>query len=94
MNEIDHSEHGRGDAYGEPDGSDCGCRATDHQSECAKAGCGFCSVAEKRKQAELKGRTCGKVGCGKPSTQIVWGSLKYYPCDDHYSEIKTLVDNE
>ncbi len=42
---MDHSECGRGDEYGCPVDSDCGCRGTDRQSECASIGCGFCQAA-------------------------------------------------
>lgn len=45
MNEIDHSEHGRGNEEYGPDDSDCVCRATEHEARCANAGCGFCSAA-------------------------------------------------
>lgn len=91
---TDHGEHGLGTPDEKLYNSECACRATERQAECAETGCDFCSVAEKQKQAALKGQMCGKAGCGKPSTQIVWGSLKYYPCDDHYQEIKALVDSE
>ncbi len=39
---IDHSDHGRGTKETGPDGSDCGCRTTEHMISCAVSGCGFC----------------------------------------------------
>ena len=42
----------------------------------------------------FEGRTCGKAGCGKPSVEMVMGSLTYYPCADHLAEIKALVASE
>lgn len=96
IDQIDHSEHGLGTPDDGPYDSDCVCRATEHEAECAKAGCGFCSsaISMARDKAELEGKTCSKTECGKPSAHIVWGSLKYYPCEDHYPEIKALVDRE
>lgn len=41
-----HKDHGRGTTEGGPDGSDCGCRGTYLQLECAQKGCGFCRAAE------------------------------------------------
>ncbi len=42
---MNHHEHGRGTAEDGPDDSDCPCRATLLQDECASTGCGFCRVA-------------------------------------------------
>ena len=41
-----HDSHGRGTAEDGPDDSDCICRGTEKQGECALTGCGFCQVAE------------------------------------------------
>lgn len=40
--ENTHASHGRGTEADGPDDSDCPCRKTERQDECAKAGCGFC----------------------------------------------------
>ena len=41
-----------------------------------------------------KTATCGKAGCGKPSTGQVWGDLRYETCDEHRAEIEKLTENE
>lgn len=43
--QTDHSTHGRGTAEDGPDGSDCACRGTVEEAECARQGCGFCTPA-------------------------------------------------
>lgn len=45
--EVDHSQHGRGSPEGPVD-SDCPCRGSALEVECARSGCGFCSLAGKR----------------------------------------------
>lgn len=45
-NEFFHRDHGRGTAENGPDDQGCGCRASEKESECASAGCGFCRVAK------------------------------------------------
>lgn len=42
---MDHREHGQGDDGG-PFDSDCICRQTKLQQDCAAAGCGFCIAAK------------------------------------------------
>jgi hypothetical protein len=67
----DHAEHGLGSAEDGPDDSDCGCRDTEKQTECANAGCGFCRAAtpgrERFARWEPDGRwvcECGAKSCG------------------------------
>lgn len=40
-----HADHGRGSPDDGPDDSDCPCRGTVQQAECADSGCGFCAAA-------------------------------------------------
>lgn len=40
-----HLEHGRGTADDGPVDSDCACRATHREADCAAEGCGFCRAA-------------------------------------------------
>ena len=44
---VYHADHGRGTVDDGPEHCDCICRGTNHQSDCAKEGCGFCNAAEK-----------------------------------------------
>jgi hypothetical protein len=37
-----HRDHGRGTEADGPEHSDCTCRGTDREPECAHTGCGFC----------------------------------------------------
>lgn len=48
-----HVGHGRGDVDNGPDDSDCLCRGTNEQADCATSGCGFCVVASTPSRAEL-----------------------------------------
>ncbi len=41
-----HKDCGKGTSDAGPEHPDCACRATEKQSECAAAGCGFCGAAE------------------------------------------------
>jgi len=48
-----------------------------------------------REQAERLGhKLCGKQHCQNLGTHTVMGSLTYAACDDHHSEILTLVASE
>ncbi len=79
-----HSKHGRGNAEDGPDGSDCGCRSTDQQSLCAKAGCGFCQAAQTRalcdfncsKKAEYDFKT--KTGPWANGCEAHWIANRFY----------------
>lgn len=69
-----HARHGRGDESG-PDDSDCGCRDTLRQFDCALAGCGFCSAAEARKEpSQLPFYYRTLVRCNAPHIEIAAGS--------------------
>jgi len=43
----EHADHGRGTYEYGPEDPDCPCRATENQSDCALAGCGFCVPASR-----------------------------------------------
>jgi hypothetical protein len=48
---IDHNQHGRGSEERGPDDSDCPCRKTPYESQCAQAGCGFCRSSRTSSEA-------------------------------------------
>lgn len=57
-----HLTHGRADEYGTPLDPDCPCRSKTAQSDCAKAGCGFCRAAEDADAVERMRAGYGEAG--------------------------------